>query len=231
MISIIQEQITSSEVMLEKRLALLQTLEGRSEEEQRTIAIETLRSYAPTAGRLGMHKLQGELEELGMRYGYPEEYRDIKARIKEANDNCLMLFEIFEEPICEALNDLGIKYEFRYRMKSAYSIWQKMRRQHKRFDQIYDLFAARIIYKVPNPDDEIKICWQIYDVITSIYRVQTDRIKDWVTKPKPSGYQSLQLTCMGPERTWVELQIRSERMNYEAEHGNAAHWKYKQDGD
>lgn len=237
--------------MLEERLALMKSLDGKSLDECRRIADETLEVYAPKAEEIGMDKIQGELQELSMRYGYPDDYNSLKRLLQEAEASCHLVFETFKLPICALLEGLGIEFEFQYRMKSVYSIWRKMKKDGKTFDEVYDLFATRIVYKTPEKvepltglgltdynldpapispeifDPEILTCWRIYAAITAIYRVQPDRIKDWITHPKPSGYQALQMTCMGPDCNWIEIQIRSERMNYEAEFGNAAHWKYK----
>lgn len=237
---------------LEQRLLMMQNLEGKTPEKCRAIADETLNVYAPKAEEVGMHKLQGELQEMSMRMGYPDDYRELKRLLQEAEASCNLVFQTFKVPICALLEGLGIEFEFQYRMKSVYSIWRKMKKDGKTFDEVYDLFATRIVYKTPatvkpltdigladyqleprpmDPDmlfdPEILTCWRIYAAITSIYRVQPDRIKDWITHPKPSGYQALQMTCMGPDCNWIEIQIRSERMNYEAEYGSAAHWKYK----
>lgn len=247
----IDKQMTTVAEMLEERLALMKSLDGKSLEECRSIADETLEVYAPKAEEIGMHKIQGELQELSMRYGYPDDYRELKRLLQEAEASCHLVFETFKLPICALLEGLGIEFEFQYRMKSVYSIWRKMKKDGKTFDEVYDLFATRIVYKTPEKvepltglgltdykldpepispaifDPEILTCWRVYAAITSIYRVQPDRIKDWITHPKPSGYQALQMTCMGPDCNWIEIQIRSERMNYEAEFGSAAHWKYK----
>jgi len=250
------QQMTEIAEMLEERLLLMKSLDGKSAEECRRLADETLEVYAPKAEVIGMHKLQGELQELSMKYGYPEDYRELKHLLQEAEASCHLVFETFKLPISALLEGLNIEFEFQYRMKSVYSIWRKMKKDGKCFDEVYDLFATRIIYKTPETlsplteigladykldpkpidpnelfDAEILTCWRIYAAITSIYRVQPDRIKDWITHPKPSGYQALQMTCMGPDCNWIEIQVRSERMNYEAEYGSAAHWKYKASGE
>ena len=217
-----------------------------------------LEKWAPMAEELGMFQEQAELQELSMRLGHPEDYRNLKKLLQESEMSCEMVFRTFALPIRAMLDELGIEYEFKYRMKSVYSIWRKMRVDNKCFDDVFDLFATRIIYKpkpivdllpnyVPNSvdnnpdaaivkdwqisrmDPEIFYCWRIYTVISTLYRIHPDRIKDWITHPKESGYQALQLTVMGPDYNWLEIQIRSERMDYEAEHGIAAHWKYKQE--
>lgn len=250
-----KEQIDAIVAELEERLLLMKSLEGKSDEECKAIADETLNVYAPKAEEIGMHKLQGELQELSMKYGYAEDYRELKRLLQEAEASCHLVFETFKLPISALLEGLGIEFEFQYRMKSVYSIWRKMKKDGKTFDEVYDLFATRIVYKTPEKvkpltdiglagyeldpkpidpslfDAEILTCWRIYAAITAIYRVQPDRIKDWITHPKPSGYQALQMTCMGPDCNWIEIQIRSERMNYEAEYGSAAHWKYKASGE
>lgn len=215
-----------------------------------------LETVAPAAEQLGMEHVQQEIQDLAVKLGYPEEYRTLKKLLIESEMTCEMVFRTFAIPIRAMLDDLGIEYQFEYRMKSVYSIWRKMRIDHKEFDDVYDLFASRIIYKpqVPNlhkenvdtvhdapelpaaqastlqdVNAENFTCWRIYTVIAMLYRIQTDRIKNWISHPKPSGYQALQMTVMGPDCNWVEIQIRSERMHYEAEHGIAAHWKYKQE--
>ena len=240
---------------LEERLALMRDLEGRDVEECRRIADDTLEHYSTRAEQLGLYAIQLELQELAVKYGYPEDYQHLKKLLDAPSSSYQHIFETFKLPLCSMLDSYGIEYKFIYRMKSIYSVWLKMKKDGKRFDEVYDLFATRIIYKVPETvkplseigsknytldpaplplselDAEKLICWRIYTIITALYHVQAGRIKDWVTTPKPSGYQALHLTCMGPESTWIEIQIRSERMDYEAEHGNAAHWKYKKSGE
>ena len=191
---------------------------------------------------------------LAVKLAYPEDYKNLKQLLMDSEAMCETVFKTFALPIRAMLDAAGIEYEFQYRMKSVYSIWRKMRIDHKHFDDVYDLFATRIVYKVPEHlepmaapnnltemDDvqqdmqhlqatmnlEIVTCWRIYNILSMLYRIHPDRIKNWVTNPKPSGYQALQMTVMGPDCNWIEIQIRSERMNYEAEYGAAAHWRYK----
>jgi len=218
-------------------------------------ADEILEIWAPLAERRGMHSEQTELQELAVKLGYPEDYDMLKKMLANAEMSCEIMFRSFVQPIKAMLDDMGIEYTIKYRMKSIYSCWLKMRVDNKCFDDLYDLFAARIVYKPlqPSPlldaepnefeDDpevaEIKervlndinaerfTCWRIYTVISLLYRIHPDRIKNWIGNPKPSGYEALHLTVMGPDRNWFEIQIRSERMDYDAEHGVAAHWKYK----
>ena len=219
---------------------------------------DILATWAPAAEKMGMEDVQSELQELAIKLGYPEDYRYLKKLLLESGRAYEMVFRTFALPIRAMLDDMGIEYDFKYRMKSVYSIWRKMRNDNKQFDDVYDLFASRIIYKpktaiddlpmvepnsvdlepetaavkqwqLANMDIEKFYCWRIYTVISTLYRIHPDRIRDWITHPKKSGYQALQLTVMGPDCNWIEIQIRSERMHYEAEHGVAAHWKYKQE--
>lgn len=219
---------------------------------------DVLQRVAPKAEELDMKHEQHELEELSIKLGYPEDYKKLKKLLLESEMSCEMVFRTFALPIRSMLDELGIEYTFKYRMKSVYSIWRKMRVDHKHFDDVYDLFATRIVYKpkpmvdllpftgnnevdtlpeaaavkdwqMRNMDPEFFYCWRIYCVISMLYRIHPDRIKNWVSHPKPSGYQALQLTVMGPDCNWIEIQIRSERMDYDAEEGQAAHWKYKRE--
>lgn len=215
-------------------------------------------NVAPAAEELGMEHEQHDLQELAVKLGFPEDYKKLKKLLLDSELMCEAVFRTFALPIRSMLDEMGIEYDFKYRMKSVYSIWRKMRNDNKEFDDVYDLFASRIIYK-PKPtveplpftkpncvdvmpevdavkqqvesevDLEKVYCWRIYSVINMLYRIHPDRIRDWITHPKKSGYQALQLTVMGPDCNWIEIQVRSERMDYEAEHGNAAHWKYKQE--
>lgn len=227
------------------RLDLMRNLDHLSTEEQIKEAKETLRTYAPLADQLGIAKAQGELEELGLSYGYPEDYALLKRQLQEAEASCALVFRTFKVPICAMLDDINIQYDFSFRMKSVYSIWRKIQTKHVSFDEVYDLFATRIVFKPNNivqplqndpkslPLDFLNAekleCWRIYTVITSLYRIHPDRTRDWISHPKPSGYEALQITAMGPDCNWIEIQIRSERMNDLAENGMAAHWKYKQE--
>lgn len=216
---------------------------------------DTMHIYGPEAEQLGLTTLQYDMLNLAVKIGYPDDYRYLKQLLADSEAMCENVFKVFSLPITAMLDDLGIEFTFKYRMKSIYSIWRKMRIDHKQFDDVYDLFATRIIYKVPEgipsglngphiidklpevqatrleimTESEIEklYCWRIYNVLSMLYRIHPDRIKDWITHPKPSGYQALQMTLMGPDCNWIEIQIRSERMDYEAEYGVAAHWKYK----
>lgn len=236
--------------ILEERLEMMRSLEGKPVEECRPLADETLQKYGPMAEEMGLSAIQHELEELSVKFGYPEEYREIKRLLMESEALCETTFKTFTMPIRSMLDSVGYRYSLKFRMKSVYSIWRKIRVGQKSFDDVYDLFGARIVYEPGTAnlenliqgskalgreldasflDQEKLDCWRIYTIITSLYRVHPDRIKDWVTNPKPSGYQALQITVMGPDCNWFEIQIRSKRMDYEAEEGIAAHWKYKRE--
>lgn len=218
---------------------------------------DAMEIWGPIAERIGMSNEQHEMLDIAVEIGYPEDYQELKRLLMESEIMCENVFQTFSLPIKAMLDDLGIEYQFLCRMKSIYSTWRKMRVDHKQFDDVYDLFATRIVYKVKDNhitplaasnslnelkevndiqaqtlcdiDAEKALCWRIYTVISTLYRIHPDRIKNWITHPKPSGYQALQLTVMGPDCNWIELQIRSERMDYEAEHGCASHWLYKQE--
>lgn len=214
-------------VKVADRLHNMRTLAALPDFKQKRIASETLYLYAPIAERLGLKKIKMELEDLGLKYEHPEEYQEIKDQMQEAEANCSTLFATFAAPVTSLLNDLGLKYDFKYRMKTIYSVWRKMHKKHVTFDEIYDLYAARIVFEPSSPENEKTDCWRIYTALTSIYKIHPDRIRDWISHPKESGYQALQVTVMGPDSNWIEVQIRSKRMDEEAEEGDAAHWKYK----
>ncbi|MGN1263935.1 MAG: hypothetical protein ACI4TW_07840 [Prevotella sp.] len=230
--------------------------EGVDAEKAMSACDAAMEKWGPLAEQLGMSHEQYEMLDLAVELAYPDDYKELKRLRMESEAMCENVFNTFALPIHSLLQGLGIEYSFKYRMKSIYSIWRKMRIDHKEFDDVYDLFATRIVYKtkediapiaVPNAIDavpgvaEVKAqvlkemdieklyCWRIYTVISSLYRIHPDRIRDWITHPKPSGYQALQLTVMGPDCNWIEIQIRSERMDYEAEYGSASHFLYKQE--
>lgn len=215
-------------VKIADRLDNMRTLSFLPEDKQRRIASETLYLYAPIADRLGLYNIKTELEDLSLRYEHPDEYFELKQQMQDAEAGCDRLFKTFIAPISSLIDDLGLTYTFQYRMKTVYSIWRKMKAKHISFDEVYDLFAARIVFTPSSPQNEKVDCWRIYAAITSIYKVHPDRIRDWISHPKPSGYEALQLTVMGPTSNWIEVQIRSDRMNENAEEGIAAHWRYKQ---
>lgn len=214
-------------VKVADRLHNMRTLSALPDFKQKRIANETLYLYAPIADRLGLYKIKKELEELGLKYEHPEEYRQIKEKIEIAEQEYSTLFSTFTAPVKSLLAELGLKYTFQYRMKTTYSVWRKMHKKHISFEEVYDLYAARIVFTPSSPENEKTDCWRIYTALASIYKIHPDRIRDWITHPKESGYEALQVTVMGPMDNWIEVQIRSDRMNQVAEEGGAAHWKYK----
>ncbi len=214
-------------VKVADRLHNMRTLSALPDFKQKRIASETLYLYAPIADRLGLYKIKQELEELGLEYTHPEEFHQLKAQMQEAEAKYSVLFAAFAAPVRSLLDDLGLQYTFQHRMKTVYSVWRKMRKKHITFDEVYDLYAARIVFTPTSPETEKTDCWRIYSELTKIYTIHPDRIRDWISHPKESGYEALQITVMGPESNWIEVQIRSERMNQMAEEGGAAHWKYK----
>ena len=210
------------------RLHNMRTLASQPANKQYKIAGETLYIYAPLANRLGLNKIKNELEDLSFRYEHPEEYQNIKNKLKSIEGSLNEQFDQFTEPIREALDKMGFQYVLKARVKSPYSIWTKMQNKHVTFDQIYDILAVRIIFTPKNREDEINECFQIYVAINKIYKSHPDRMRDWVNNPKANGYQAIHLTQMSKQGNWIEVQIRSDRMNEIAEQGFAAHWKYKE---
>ena len=215
-------------IKIADRLHNMRTLSSMSPTKQFKITGETLYIYAPLAHRLGLFAIKTELEELCFKYEHPEVYADLTAKIRESAPERNKIYENFAVPVIPALDKMGITYEMRARVKSVYSIWNKMQSKSISFNEVYDLFAVRIIFEVHPGMDEKKQCWDIYSAITDIYKLRPDRIRDWVSHPKANGYQALHLTVMGPNGKWIEIQIRSRRMDDIAEKGFAAHWKYKE---
>ncbi len=215
-------------IKIADRLHNMRTLGSMLPAKQFKIAGETLYLYAPLAHRLGLFSIKTELEDLSFKYEHPQEYDFISAKLKATEENRNMLFEHFAAPVNEKLKLMGLQYEMLARVKSVYSIWNKMESKNVSFEDIYDIYAVRIIFDPLPGVDEKNQCWDIYSAITDIYRIRPDRIRDWVSRPKANGYQALHLTVMGPDGQWVETQIRSRRMDDIAEKGFAAHWKYKE---
>lgn len=209
------------------RLHNMRTLESQPANKQYKIAGETLYIYAPLANRLGLNKIKTELEDLSFRYEHPEEYQYIKTRLVDTQAQRDLIFASFTKPIREALDRMGIQYEIKARVKSPYSIWNKMQNKHVTFDEIYDILAVRIIYTPKLRSEEINECFRIYVAINQIYKSHPDRLRDWVNHPKANGYQALHVTLMSNQGKWIEVQIRSDHMDEVAEQGFAAHWKYK----
>ncbi|MBR0117445.1 MAG: bifunctional (p)ppGpp synthetase/guanosine-3',5'-bis(diphosphate) 3'-pyrophosphohydrolase [Prevotella sp.] len=213
------------------RLHNMRTLSSQPANKQYKIAGETLYIYAPLANRLGLNKIKNELEDLSFKYEHPEEYDSIKTKLASTEKMRNLLFEEFTAPIREALDQMGMKYVIHARVKTPYSIWTKMQNKHVTFDEIYDILAVRIIFKPESKEHEINDCFRIYVAINKIYKSHPERLRDWANHPKANGYQALHVTLMSKQGQWVEVQIRSERMDDIAEQGFAAHWKYKQGAD
>lgn len=213
------------------RLHNMRTLESQPANKQYKIAGETLYLYAPLANRLGLNKIKTELENLSFRFEHPEEYKSIEDKLADTQASRNSLFADFTAPIKDALDKMGLEYEIKARVKSPYSIWNKMQNKHVTFDQIYDILAVRIIFKPKNYDEEVNECFNIYVAISQIYKSHPDRLRDWVNHPKANGYQALHVTLMSKQGRWIEVQIRSDHMDEVAEQGFAAHWKYKDGGE
>ena len=214
-------------IKIADRLHNMRTLGSMLPAKQFKIAGETLYLYAPLAHRLGLFTIKTELEDLSFKYEHPQEYAFINLKLQTTEAVRNKLFEHFALPVDKKLKEMGLNYEMQARVKSAYSIWNKMQTKGVGFDDVYDIYAVRIIFDPLPGVDEKNQCWDIYSAITDTYRIRPDRIRDWVSRPKANGYQALHLTVMGPDGQWVEIQIRSRRMNEIAEKGFAAHWKYK----
>lgn len=214
-------------IKMADRLHNMRTLGSMAPNKQYKIAGETLYIYAPLAHRLGLFSIKTELEDLSFKYEHPEEYERISGLIKESESRRESVYQNFSGPITERLDRMGLKYEAKARLKSVYSIWRKMQTKQIPFEEVYDLYAMRIIFDCEDPATEKVVCWNIYAAITDLYRLHPDRTRDWISIPKANGYQALHLTVMGPDGNWVEVQIRSRRMDEIAEKGFAAHWKYK----
>lgn len=213
------------------RLHNMRTLASQPANKQYKIAGETLYIYAPLANRLGLNTIKTELENLSFRYEHPEVYQSISKRLEETQAGRDELFREFTAPIREALDKMGLKYEIKARVKTPFSIWNKMQKKHVTFDEIYDILAVRIVFTPNVQEDEVNDCFSIYVAINKIYKSHPDRLRDWVSHPKANGYQALHVTLMSKQGRWIEVQIRSDRMDEVAEQGFAAHWKYKEGGE
>ncbi len=209
------------------RLHNMRTLQSQPANKQYKIAGETLYIYAPLANRLGLNKIKTELEDLSFRYEHPEEYNYIKGKLADTQEQLDFIFATFTKPIRAALDRMGIQYDIKARVKSPYSIWNKMQNKHVTFEEIYDILAVRIVYTPKERSEEINECFRIYVAINQIYKSHPDRLRDWVNHPKANGYQALHVTLMSNQGKWIEVQIRSDHMDEVAEQGFAAHWKYK----
>ncbi len=215
-------------IKIADRLHNMRTLGAMPLNKQIKITSETIYLFAPLAYRLGLYSIKSELEDLCMKYRFPQQYAEISQKLAESEASRQEFIDKFNAPIIAALNRDHINYEISGRVKSIYSIWSKMQRKQIPFEEIYDLFAIRIVFKpLPAFPSEKTQCWQIYSTITDIYTPKPDRLRDWISMPKANGYEALHSTVMGPDGVWVEVQIRTQRMEDIAERGFAAHWKYK----
>ncbi|MBQ8272735.1 MAG: bifunctional (p)ppGpp synthetase/guanosine-3',5'-bis(diphosphate) 3'-pyrophosphohydrolase [Tidjanibacter sp.] len=218
-------------IKIADRLHNMRTLGSMPRHKQIKITSETMYLFAPLAYRLGLYAIKTELEDLSLKYMYPEQYAEIEAKMNATAAERNEFIEKFIQPIKEKLTENGVEFSISGRVKTVYSIWSKMQRKQIPFEEIYDLFAVRIIFKPSDLAPEKAQCWHIYSLLTDIYTPKPDRIRDWVSFPKANGYEALHATFMRPDGIWAEVQIRSERMDEIAERGFAAHWKYKQEHD
>ncbi|WP_375237864.1 RelA/SpoT family protein [Aurantibacter sp.] len=217
-------------IKIADRLHNMQTMDSMRADKQIKIASETLYIYAPLAHRIGLYNIKTELEDLGLKYTEPEVYNDLQSKLEESKEEQDQYIKEFNEIIKTSLDREGLDYAIKGRPKSIFSIKRKMAKQGVSFDEVYDKFAVRIIYK-SEPKDEKFFAWKIYSIVTDHFIPNPIRLRDWISSPKSTGYEALHITVMGPKGRWVEVQVRSERMNEIAEKGYAAHYKYKNQGD
>jgi GTP diphosphokinase / guanosine-3',5'-bis(diphosphate) 3'-diphosphatase len=216
-------------IKIADRLHNMRTLDSMPEHKKMKVAGETIFLYAPLAHRLGLYAIKSELEDLSFKFRQPQIYEEISAKLKNTEKKNLSLINKFSLPIIEKLTEAGLQFDISGRPKSIFSIWKKMQAKNVPFEEIYDVLAVRIVFEPIEGIPEKTQCWNIYSIITDSYLPKPDRLRDWVSRPKPNGYEALHVTVMGPEGQWVEVQIRSKRMDEIAERGYAAHWKYKGD--
>lgn len=214
-------------IKLADRLHNMRTIGSMRRDKQLKIASETLFLYAPLAHRLGLHSIKSELEDLSLKCQEPEMFHEIETKLQKSQEVRTRFINHFSSPIRKALEEKGIKFEMKGRPKSIYSIWNKMNKKGIPFEEVYDLFAIRIILD-SEPENEKSDCWQVYSIVTDFYQPNIERLRDWISAPKANGYESLHTTVMSPTGKWVEVQIRTKRMDEIAEMGFAAHWKYKE---
>jgi guanosine-3',5'-bis(diphosphate) 3'-pyrophosphohydrolase len=216
-------------IKIADRLHNMRTLDSMPEHKKMKVAGETIFLYAPLAHRLGLYAIKSELEDLSFKFRQPQIYEEISTKLKHSEKKYVSLINKFSLPIIEKLTETGLKFDISGRPKSIFSIWKKMQAKNVPFEEVYDVLAVRIVFEPVDGIPEKTQCWNIYSSITESYLPKPDRLRDWVSRPKPNGYEALHLTVMGPEGNWVEVQIRSKRMDEIAERGYAAHWKYKGD--
>jgi guanosine-3',5'-bis(diphosphate) 3'-pyrophosphohydrolase len=217
-------------IKIADRLHNMRTLDSLPEHKRMKLAGETIFLYAPLAHRLGLFAIKSELEDLSFKFRQPLIYEEIASKLKLSEKKYLSFFNKFSFPIIDKLTNAGLQFDISSRPKSIFSIWKKMQSKNVPFEEIYDVLAVRIVFEPKSDIPEKTQCWNIYSMITDSYLPKPDRLRDWVSRPKPNGYEALHVTVMGPEGKWVEVQIRSTRMDEIAERGYAAHWKYKGDG-
>jgi len=213
-------------IKLADRLHRMRTIGSLNNKDQAIVALETANLYAPLAHRLGLYKIKAELDELSLHYSDPEVYSQISANIQKAVIDNKDFFTEFLDPIKSELSRLGLDFVIKNRTKSVSSVYSKINKQQVSFDEVFDLFAIRIILK-SSPSNEKADCWKAYSAVTNLYQPEPKRLRDWISKPRLNGYESLHVTVLGPSKRWIEVQIRTTRMDEEAESGNAAHWRYK----
>jgi GTP pyrophosphokinase len=216
-------------IKIADRLHNMRTLDSMPEHKKMKIAGETIFLYAPLAHRLGLYAIKSELEDLSFKFRQPKIYDDIAVKLKHSEKKYLALINKFSLPLIDKLTLAGLQFDISGRPKSIFSIWKKMQAKNVPFEEIFDVLAVRIVFEPVNGIPEKTQCWNIYSIITDSYLPKPDRLRDWVSRPKPNGYEALHVTVMGPGGNWVEVQIRSKRMDEIAERGYAAHWKYKGD--
>src|SRR5438128_1623566 len=217
-------------IKLADRLHNMRTLDSMKSEKQLKISSETVYVYAPLAHRMGLYTIKTEMEDLSMKYLEPESYKEIAKKLAETKRERTRYINEFIKPLQDKLQNADLDFEIYGRPKSIHSIWNKMKKKGVTFEEVYDLFAIRIIVNSP-PEKEKEDCWKIYSMITDEYTPSPERLRDWLSNPKSNGYEALHTTVMGPQGKWVEVQIRTKRMNDIAEKGLAAHWKYKEGRD
>jgi len=227
MLLTLSEDVRVILIKLADRLHNMRTLEAMPKQKQLKIASETLYLFAPLAHRLGLYSIKSELEDLGLKYTEPKIYNTIQKKLIDSKLERSRFIYRFASPIKQSLTEQGIKYKIRGRTKSIHSIWNKMLKKEVGFEEVYDLFAIRIILDSKSSEEKSD-CWRAYSIVTDYYMPNPDRLRDWVSTPKSNGYESLHTTVMGPKGKWVEVQVRSKRMDEIAEKGYAAHWKYKE---
>ena len=217
-------------IKLADRLHNMRTLDSVKREKQLKISSETVYIYAPLAHRMGLYNIKSEMEDLSMKYMESETYKSIAKKLQETKRERNRYINDFIKPLKDKLQKTGLDFDIYGRPKSIHSIWNKIKKKGVSFEEVYDLFAIRIIAN-SLPEKEKEDCWKIYSIITDEYNPSPDRLRDWLSNPKSNGYEALHTTVMGPLGKWVEVQIRTKRMNEIAEKGLAAHWKYKEGKD